>query len=1001
MTERDIFLTALDLSDPQARHAFLARACGGNAALRRGVDGLLAAHAEAGSFMDPHSGASGGRQPPDTVDHQGADAPRSPNTATGSLDAPPSTAAFSASAVVGTVIAGRYKLLEVIGEGGMGTVFMADQTDPVRRRVAVKLVRDDRDSRAILARFEAERQAIAVMDHPHIAKLLDAGATDQGRPFFVMELVRGVPLTHYCDAHRLTVPDRLRLFQQICSAVQHAHQKGVIHRDLKPSNVLVEDHDGKPVPKVIDFGLAKAAGGLRLTDATLFTGFGAVLGTPQYMAPEQATFSGVDVDTRADVYALGVILYELLAGSPPITREGLRKAALEEMLRAIREDDPPPPSSRISGSAEKPSIAACRQTEPAKLGRFVKGELDWIVMKALAKDRDRRYGSAAAFAEDVGRFLAHEPVAAGPPSAAYRVRKFVARNRGPVVAAGLVFLALLAGMAGTTWGLVEARKQEAAAVAERDEKEKARQAEADQKRVAEEKARESDALVTFFQDKVFAAGRPKGQDGGLGHNVTLREAITAALPAVAEAFRDQPVVEARLRHTLGITFFYLGDPRAAIEQYARARALFTTHRGPDDRDTLAVMDNLANSYTLLGRHVDARGLHEEVLAARTRVLGPDHLETIRGMNNLAGSYTNLGQLEEARKLNERLVAVYTRLLGPDDPVTLTGMRNLANTYRALGEHQAALALGEKVVEARQRVSPPDHPDTLASMGNLAVSYADVGRHRDALALEEAVLAGFERSVGLDHPDALKSMNRLASGYHLLGRDKEAWELYKKAIAAHERIAAARPEDRVNQVSLGAVHSNAAGVLRDLGRPEESLTTFARAIDHLRAVLAREPADATARLFLRNAHWGRAKTMDQLGRSADAAADWDLAIGLSDDRGRNRVQAGRAVSRLQAGRVAEAVAEAAELTKAGGWDANDWYNFACVYAVAAGKLPDRRDEYAARAVELLRKAIDAGYRDRAHIDRDPDLAPLRGRPDFRKLVESLPYTAPPPRPVNRP
>ncbi|MBX9627302.1 MAG: serine/threonine protein kinase, partial [Gemmataceae bacterium] len=436
MSERDLFLSAIAIPDPAARSAFLDRACGGDPGLRRGVDQLLAAHAEAGSFLDPPPAPGTAGVPP--APEPTVDLPAGPPTGTFG-DA---TASYRpAPEVPETVIAGRYKLLEPIGEGGMGTVWMAQQTEPVKRRVAVKLVRSDRGgSRAILARFEAERQAIALMDHPHIAKLLDAGATAGGEPFFVMELVRGVPLTQFCDARRLTVPERLDLFRQICGAVQHAHQKGIIHRDLKPSNVLVESHDGKPVPKVIDFGLAKAVGGLDLTDRSVFTGFGAVLGTPSYMAPEQATLSAVDVDTRADVYALGVILYELLAGSPPIRRDELKRAALEEMLRAVREDEPPPPSSRISGSAEKPSIAANRQTEPARLGRFVRGELDWVVMKALAKDRDRRYETAAAFGADVGRFLNHEPVAAGPPSAGYKLRKFVARNRGRVAAAGLVLL---------------------------------------------------------------------------------------------------------------------------------------------------------------------------------------------------------------------------------------------------------------------------------------------------------------------------------------------------------------------------------------------------------------------------------------------------------------------------------------------------------------------------------------------------------------------------------
>ncbi len=432
MSEESLFELALHAPDAE-RAALLDRECAGDPALRARVEALLAAHFAPGSPLglpagEPADGARPFAPPPGpTVTHR------------------------TAAEAEGTVIAGRYKLLQQIGEGGMGSVWMADQTEPVKRRVAVKLIRTERgQSKAILSRFEAERQAIALMDHPHIAKLLDAGTTGAGSPYFVMELVKGTPLNEYCDAHKLSVPDRLRLFTQVCSAVQHAHQKGVIHRDLKPSNVLVEAHDGKPVPKVIDFGLAKATGGLQLTEDTLFTAFGTVLGTPLYMAPEQANFNALDVDTRADVYALGVILYELLTGTTPITRETVKKAALDEMLKLIREQDAPAPSSRLSTSGGAPSVAANRRTEPAKLGRFVRGELDWIVLKALSKDRDRRYETANGFAKDVDRFLNHEPVQAGPPGTRYRLKKFVQRHRGRVVAAGLVLATLLTGTAGTT-----------------------------------------------------------------------------------------------------------------------------------------------------------------------------------------------------------------------------------------------------------------------------------------------------------------------------------------------------------------------------------------------------------------------------------------------------------------------------------------------------------------------------------------------------------------------
>ncbi len=408
-----VFLEALEQSGPAARAAYLDNACREDAEFRRHVEELLATHAGAGRFLELGAAVRamtpGAARPSvatilPTI--EGAVAERHPRSelATGERgpDGDRSTTDLGGIAkAAGTVIAGRYKLLAPIGEGGMGSVWMADQIEPVKRRVAVKLIRVEQgSSKTILSRFEAERQAIALMDHPHIAKLLDAGTTADGSPFFVMELVKGVPLNEYCDAHKLSIRDRLQLFMQICSAVQHAHQKGIIHRDLKPTNVLVESHDGKPLPKVIDFGLAKAASGVQLSENTLFTAFGSVMGTPLYMAPEQANFNAVDVDTRADVYALGVILYELLTGTTPITRESMKKAALDETLRLIREQDAPTPSSRLTSSQSTPGIAANRQMEPHKLNRFVKGELDWIVMKALSKERDRRYETASGFARN-------------------------------------------------------------------------------------------------------------------------------------------------------------------------------------------------------------------------------------------------------------------------------------------------------------------------------------------------------------------------------------------------------------------------------------------------------------------------------------------------------------------------------------------------------------------------------------------------------------------------
>ena len=460
MSDESIFAAALAIADHGERAAFLDRVCAGKPALRIDIDELLQAHA-ASSPLDQ-------------------------------LDQATTRATFPAGAAQGTpgVVGDRigpYRLIEPIGEGGMGTVWMAQQVEPVRRAVAIKLIKSGMDSKTVLVRFEAERQALAIMDHPNIAKVLDAGAMPDGRPFFVMELVKGVPITRFCDERRWTPRQRLELFLPVCNAIQHAHQKGVIHRDIKPSNVLVALYDDRPVPKVIDFGVAKATG-ISLTDQTLMTGFGAVVGTPEYMSPEQASFNQLDIDTRSDVYALGVLLYELLTGAPPFSKKELEKAGALEIMRVIREVEPPRPSMKLSTAEGLPSIAASRGMEPKKLAGLVRGELDWIVMKALEKDRIRRYESANGFATDVQRYLAGEAVQAHPPSAGYRLRKFVRRNKGPVAAAALILLVLIAGIVGTTWAMFQAKSardralhEEAKAVAERNEKEKARAGEEKQR----------------------------------------------------------------------------------------------------------------------------------------------------------------------------------------------------------------------------------------------------------------------------------------------------------------------------------------------------------------------------------------------------------------------------------------------------------------------------------------------------------------------------------------
>ncbi len=524
-----LFTEALERTDPADRAAYLERACGGDADLRRRVEVLLAAHAGAGRFLEPDAtgtvapdGATadlpavletGASQPDrDTSTYAHADP-----DATGVMGSPahrPCTDGRPSDGVIGSVVGGRYTLVGVIGEGGMGSVYLAEQTEPVKRQVALKLIKTGMDSRAVLARFDAERQALAVMDHPNIARIYDGGVTDRGQPFFVMELVRGVPITEYCDRQRLLVGSRLQLFVQVCQAIQHAHQKGIIHRDLKPGNVLVTEVDGRPTPKVIDFGVAKATE-QKLTDLS-FSDVGAIVGTPAYMSPEQADPSSMDIDTRTDVYALGVILYELLTGSPPIDASQFRRGAILEMLRMVREVEPPRPSTKLSTADDLPNIAANRGIEPAKLAKLLQGELDWVVLKALEKDRTRRYDTANAFARDIQRYLADEVVEARPPSRGYRLKKFVKRNKVQVFAAGLVVVALVGGIAGTTWGYFRAE----------DRRQEADRARADEsQRVTERDA----ALRDVVQEKnATALARVAAEVGGYLSDVALADQLWKA-----------------------------------------------------------------------------------------------------------------------------------------------------------------------------------------------------------------------------------------------------------------------------------------------------------------------------------------------------------------------------------------------------------------------------------------------------------------------------------------
>ena len=811
MSERDLFAVAQAITDPSERAAFLDRECAGNPEMRRRIDELLAVRVD-----DNFLGAPAGCE------------------LTGAYDA---SRPDRAEDQLGVTIAGKYKLLQVIGEGGMGAVYMADQTEPVRRRVAVKLIQDGMDSRQVLARFEAERQALALMDHPNIAKVLDAGATDRGRPFFVMELVKGIPVTDYCDQLRLNLADRLGLFRQICSAVQHAHQKGIIHRDLKPSNILVESHDGTPLPKVIDFGLAKAMTGVILTERTLFTALGAVAGTPLYMAPEQATFNAIDVDTRADIYALGVLLYELLTGSTPIERVTFKKAAFDEMLRLVREQEPPTPSKRLSTSDALPAIAAQRQSEPAKLGRFVRGDLDWVVMKALAKDRNRRYESATAFAADVDRFLNHEPVLAGPPSTIYKLRKFVGRNKAPVVAAGLVLVALLAGVAGTTWGLVRAQRAfdreaeraegERLAKLETERAWRAEAARSDAERRAREAAqkrldqleRGNQILISLFRDLDPKAEREVGKP----FRVLLGDRLDQATAGLEGEAVGDPLKVAELQMWLGNTQAGLGFPDKAVILYKKARKTLESAPGADGSVLLTCLYNLAFAYHEGGKLDLALDLYKEVLGRQAGILGPDHPSTLLTMSALGVAYRDGSNLDLAVPVLERVAHKWEESRGADDRITLMGADNLASAYQIAGRLNQAVTLYEQTLEKKKSRLGRDHPSTLTSMQNLAGAYVAAGKLDRALPLYEEALAKYRDSLGPGHPDTLLAMSGLGNAYRAAGSDQRALPLLEQALAKQkERLDADHPNTL-------AISDNLAGAYQAVGSLDLAVPLFEQTV----------------------------------------------------------------------------------------------------------------------------------------------------------------------------
>jgi eukaryotic-like serine/threonine-protein kinase len=735
---------------------------------------------------------------------------------------------------------GPYALLQKIGEGGMGLVYLAEQSKPVRRQVALKIIRPGLDTEQILRRFEAERQALSLMDHQNIARVLDVGTTDAGRPYFVMELVQGVPITQYCDANQIAPRDRLKLFISVCDAIQHAHQKGIIHRDVKPTNVLVTLYEGRPVPKVIDFGVAKAidsaAGGL--TENPMVTQVGQIVGTLEYMSPEQAELGGLDLDTRTDIYSLGVLLYELLTGSTPLPRSSLRERPLSEILGRIREQEPIRPSRRLSEATDMvKTVAAQRQTEPSRLAKLVRGELDWIVMKAIEKDRTRRYASASGLARDVQRYLDGDPVEAGPPSATYKLSKLARKHRAALLVAAAIGVVLAAATAISILQAARAVGAERSARKERDRAVAAEQSAQDNlvKAQAEERnARQSEsearAVLQFFTKKVLMAARPKGYEGGLGKDATLRAAIDAAEPGIESSFQGQPTVEASIRDTLSEGYSYLGEPDLAIRQLKRVLELRRQVLGPDHSETLAAADSLVIAYRDAGQYADVVPLLDDVLERTKAKLGPESAETLRITTKVANGYRDCGRLQEALALLEPTRSVMQRALGPDNPDTLAATNDLGLMYRDAGRRPEAVALLEDVLQRRQATFGREHADTLQSMHNLANVYRDSGRLADAISVYEDVLARYRKKLGGENVDTINAMTSLASAYQNAGRLQEALDLFEEALKGY--MATLGPE----HVSTVIGVNNLANAYRDAGRLADALPMLEDTLRTMKAKL---------------------------------------------------------------------------------------------------------------------------------------------------------------------
>lgn len=833
---------------------------------------------------------------------------------------------------------GPYKVLQQIGEGGFGIVYMAEQDQPVHRRVALKIIKPGMDSSQVIARFEAERQALALMDHQNIAKVFDAGTTDRGLPFFVMELVHGIPMTRFCDENHLSVRERLELFVPVCKAVQHAHQKGIIHRDLKPSNVLVCLYDGLPVPKIIDFGVAKAID-QKLTERTMFTQYGQIIGTFEYMSPEQAEMSQLGVDTRSDIYSLGVMLYELLTGTTPLERQRLRQAGLSEVLHMVKEEEPPRPSTRLSSTQQVGKIAQARRTEPGKLAQLLRGELDWIVMKCLEKDRARRYETANSLAREIERYLHDEPVEACPPSASYRLRKLMRKHRTALNLLAFVLAVLVVGAGVSVWLAVRATLAERQALAERDRADR-------EKNRAETGFRMARETVDRFFTQVAESPHLRAR----GMEKYRRELLQTSKEFYERLIGEQPDAPSA-RHGLGMAHYRLAAIHEALGEFAAARTaldralIVLGELAREDPDVPEYPESLAECHYLL---------YEQSLRAGRPQAAEQALEHSRII------FAKLVQDYPESEVYRASLAAVTRTLGA---VHVNGEK--VETGKA--ELEQAVSIWMRL--AQESPNPARHLLGLAQAQNaLGFAYATTGRSADAESALQDAESSYREFLRTD-PGSLQARVGLGTTFMQLGRlyhnnlrlaDKaEATD--QKGLEVFEKLAQEPPDVLLYADRVGRMYGNLALDALTAGRVKIALARYEKAIEIL----------------------------DGLARKGYGHARADLYD----------AQINRANSLVALGEYGRAVVSAEKLAARNDLNHQNLYNLGCVFSLssaAAGndtklstvECQRLKAQYTDRALELLSQALAKGYSNLAEFKTDKDLDPLRPREDFQKLLQEL-------------